>query len=120
SPRYTLDRVRKDPNRFIQLLRVSYPSPMPDDFSSYFVGNPAFAIRNSNGSLSHQELRRGTKLDFKPTSRFCCGNQHGGEGLPCSQRSSTNPFGSSVSSLRREERCDQCRTGNEYVDCLTR
>jgi hypothetical protein len=117
---YALTRIRKNPAIYSQLLKVSYPSPIPEDFNGYFVGSPSIAIRDMNGVLSHQELKVGVQLDYTPASRFCCGNQQEGASVPCSSKSSMSPFGSPISRHSRDERCDLCRRGNEFVECLTR
>jgi hypothetical protein len=120
SSSFTLTKIRKNPAIYSHLLKVSYPSPLPEDFNSYFVGSPSIAIRDVNGVLSHQELKVGVQLDYTPASRFCCGNQQNGESLPCSSKSPIAPFGSPISRHSRDERCDLCRRGNEFVECLSR
>ncbi len=120
SPGYTISRIRKNPLQYFQVLRMSYPGPLPDDFSGYSVGIPTLAIRDVEGSLSYKELRHGTQIDYVPALRFCSGNQWEGASVPCSTKNNQSPFGSTISQHVRDERCPSCRKGKEYVDCLSR
>lgn len=118
SPQFALATVQKDPTRYSHFLRLSYRSPDPHDFSSYFVGYPTLAIRFADGSLTSREVRLGMELAFRPVGRFCAGIRISGSSHPCLRRSTEMPFGLPISIIRKEERCPSCKLSTEYLNCL--
>ena len=119
SPRFVIDTINKNLTSYVQLLKMSYKYPPVTEYNDYFVGYPSLAVRKSDGSLTHLQLKPQQKINIRPIARFCLGIRRNRSSVPCIDKNTKVPFGQLVFNSR-DEQCPSCRQTTKFVECLRR
>ena len=119
SPRFVIDTINKNLTSYVHLLKTSYRYLPVTEYNDYFVWYPTLAIRRSDGSLTHLQLKPQQKISIRPIARFCLGIRRNRSSVPCIDKNAKVPFGQLIFNSR-DEQCPSCRQTTKFVECLRR